>query len=287
MNHVLVTGATGNVGARLVRLLVERGVPVRAFVRDRDTAITCLGPAVDLVVGDFGDPDSLRAAMEGVEQVFLACPNHPMQLDWETAVIDAAAAAGVRRIVKLSAIDAQVGSPVAFADAHGRIEEHLRKAGLAHVLLRPTFSMANLLGGADGVRQAGAIFLPGGGAKVAMIDPGDVARVAAVALTGDGHDGRCYQLTGPEAITFDDVAEQLSAVVGRPIGFVPVPDDAALAQLVGAGMPEWLATNMVRQFGLLRQGAQAESQDRVRVLTGREARSIGQWARDHAAAFRS
>ncbi len=285
MNRILVTGATGTVGSHLVQLLRGRGAPVRAFVRDRDRAVHALGPDVDLAVGDFSDTASVRAALDGVEQVFLACVNHPQQVEWETTVIDAAVAAGVRRIVKLSAIDAEIGSPVAFADAHAHIEAHLSASGLSSVLLEPAFMMSNLLGGADGVRQAGAIFLPAAGAKIAMIDPRDVAEVAAAVLTGDGHDGRRYELTGPEAITFDDVAEQLSAVIGRPVGFVPVPDDAAVGQLVGSGAPEWFATNVVTQFGLLRNGTQAQARDVVRTLTGREPRTVAEFLRDHAGAF--
>lgn len=285
MNRILVTGATGTVGSHVVRLLRQRGASVRAFVRDRDRATRTLGPDVDAAVGDFGDAGSLRAALDGVEQVFLACANHPLQVRWETAVIDAAARAGVRRIVKLSALDAEIGSPVAFADAHGLIEAHLAARDVDHVLLKPAFVMANLLGAADSVRQAGAIFLPGEGAKIAMIDPRDVAEVAAAVLTSDGHERRSYPLTGPVAVTFDDVAEHLAAVLGRPVGFVPVPDDAALAQLVGTGAPEWFATNLVTQFGLLRRGTQAEALDVVRVLTGREPRSVAEFLHDHAGAF--
>jgi uncharacterized protein YbjT (DUF2867 family) len=280
---ILTVGATGTVGRHLVPQLRSRGLSVRALVRDRARAAELLGPDVDLAVGDLGDRGSLGAAVDGIDAVYLACANHPAQTAWENALIDAAAAAGVRRIVKLSAIDVAVGSPVAFADAHGRIGEHLRASGVDHVLLKPTFMMTNLLGAADGVRQAGAVFLPGAGAKIAMIDPRDVADVAAVALTGDV--ARELELTGPAAVTFDDVADELSAVTGRSIGFVPVPDEAAVAQLVGAGAPEWFATNLVTQFGLLRQGAQAQPRDTVRQVLGREPRSLAAFVRDHAAVF--
>lgn len=285
MNRILVTGATGTVGRHLVPLLRAAGAPVRAFVRDPARAADVLGGGVELAVGDLGDPASLRAALAGVDQLHLACGNHPEQVRWETAAIDAAADAGVTRIVKLSALGAGVGSPVAFTDAHGRITEHLRAAGPAHVLLEPAFLMSNLLAGADGVRGADALFLPAAGAKIAMIDPRDVARVAAAVLTGDGHDGRRYVLTGPEAVTLDDVAEQLSAVLGRRIGAVPVSDGAALGQLAAAGVPEWFATNVVAQFGVLRGGAQSGVQDVVRALTGRDPRPVGEFLRDHAGAF--
>jgi uncharacterized protein YbjT (DUF2867 family) len=282
---VLVTGATGSVGRHVVAALQRRGVAVRALVRDPARAAELLGPDVELARGDFADPPSLRAALAGVERAYLACGNHPAQAEWETAFVDAAAAAGVRRIVKLSALDAQIGSPVAFADAHGRIERHLRASGVGHVLLKPAFNMANLLAAADGIHQAGAVFLPAAGAKVAMVDPRDVAEVAAVALTTDGHEGRAYELTGPAAVSFDEVAAALSDVLGRPVGFVAVPDEAAVGQLVGAGAPEWFATNVVAQFALLRRGTQADVRDVVRVLTGREPRPVAGFLRDHAAGF--
>jgi len=282
---ILVTGATGTVGGQVLRALGERGFAARAFVRDREAAIRRHGPEVDLAVGDLGDPDSLRAALHGVEQVFLACANHPSQAVWETAAIDVAAAAGVRRVVKLSALGARVGSPVAFLDAHGRIEAHLRESGLRWVLLQPAFLTSNVLAAADGVRRADSLVLPGTGAKVAMVDPRDVAEVAVAVLVGDGHDGRTYELTGPEAVTFDAVAEQLSIVVGRRIGFMPVPDEAAVAALTEAGAPQWFATNVVAQFRLLRQGVQADVRDTVATLTGQQPRRIAEFLRDHAAAF--
>ena len=190
----------------------------------------------------------------------------------------------MRRIVKLSAIDAAIGSPVAFADAHGRIEAHLRASGVDHVLLKPTFMMTNLLGrGRAACARPGRSSCPGAGAKIAMIDPRDVADVAAVALTEPV--ARELVLTGPAVVTFDDVAAELSAVTGRRIGFVPVPDDAAVGQLVAAGAPEWFATNLVTLFGLLRQGAQAQTRDTVRDVLGREPRSLAAFVRDHAAAF--
>jgi uncharacterized protein YbjT (DUF2867 family) len=155
---ILVTGATGNVGSSLVAELADRGVAARAFVRDPDRAAAVLGPDVELAVGDFADPASIRAALDGVEVVFLACGNLPPQLDYETNVIDAAARAGVRRLVKLSALGAAPGSPVAFWDWHARIERHLEASGVPAVVLRPRYYMTNLLGFVETVRSAGAVF---------------------------------------------------------------------------------------------------------------------------------
>jgi len=285
MNPVLVTGATGTVGAHVVRALQRRATPVRAFVRDPEKAARLLGPEVETVVGEFGDHAAVRAAVDGVARVFLACANHPQQGPWETAVVDAAVAAGVRHVVKLSAFGAYIGSPVAFLDANGRVEHHLRQSGVPWTFLRPTFLMSNLLRGAGGVRSEDAFLVPGAGAKIALVDPRDVAEVAAVVLTGAGHEGRHYDVTGPEAVTFDDVAEHLSAVLGRPIASVDLSDDEATTRFTAAGAPPWYVGNVVRLFDVLRRGAQAEVRGTVEALCGHEPGSVGRYLRDHAGSF--
>jgi uncharacterized protein YbjT (DUF2867 family) len=285
MSTVLVTGATGNVGSRVVQELRGRGVAARAFVRDPGRAAAILGPEVELAVGDFADPASVEAALRGVDTLFLACGNVPPQVAYETGVIDAATRAGVRRLVKLSALGAEPGSPVAFWDWHARIEAHLRASGIPAVVLRPRFYMTNLLGSVDTIRSAGAVIAPAEGVKVPMIDPADVAATAAVTLTADGHEGRTYELTGPEVVTFADVAAQLAEVTGRPVRFLPVPDAAALDGLVEAGAPGWLAENVVAVFGMLRRDPAAQVTGVVHALTGRQPRHLAEFLRGHAATF--
>ena len=285
MTKVLVTGATGNVGSRVVKELAGRGVPVRAFVRDPVRAAAALGPEVELAVGDLADPASIQAALEGAERVFLACGNLSPQVAYETNLIDAAARAGVRRLVKLSALGAGIGSPVDFWDWHARIEEHLGASGIPSVVLRPRYYMTNLLAFAGTVRAAGAVFAPAEGVKVPMIDPADVAATAAAVLTTDGHEGRTYELTGPEPVTFHDVAAQLSEATGRPVQFVPVPDAAALDGLRQAGLPDWLAANIVAVFAMLRQDPAAQVTDAVHALTGRQPRHLSELLTGHAALF--
>ena len=176
MSTILVTGATGNVGSRLVRELSERAVGVRAFVRDDDRGRSVLGDDVELAVGDLSERATIDAAMEGVAQVFLSTPNHPDQLERECRVIDAAVAAGVRRIVKLSSVGAVAGSPAPFWDCHGRIEDHLRACGIPSVILHASFYMSNI------DVSAPRLFAPAAGARIAMIDTADVAAAAAAIL---------------------------------------------------------------------------------------------------------
>ena len=119
-----------------------------------------------------------------------------------------------------------------------------------------------------------------------MIDSRDVAAVAVVALTTDGHEGQTYVLTGPEAITYERIAEELSAAAGRRVEFVAVPDEAARQALVGVGLPEFVAEQLITLFGILRQGAHERTTDTVRAMTGREPRTFAGFAHDHAGLFR-
>jgi uncharacterized protein YbjT (DUF2867 family) len=282
MTTVLVTGATGNIGSKVVQELRGRGVPVRAFVRDPDKASTVLGPDVEVAVGDFAEPETIRAALKGIEVLFLACGNHPRQVENETGAIDAAAEAGVRRLVKLSALGAKTGSHLAFWDWQGRIERHLRTSGIPAVTLRPHFYMSNLLASTETIKTASKIFAPAGDAKIPMIDPRDVAAVAAVLLTDKGHQGQTLVLTGPEAITYHQVAAHLSQVTSQTIQFVDVPDAAAREGLLRGGAPDWMADNLVTLFKILREDTDPLT-DAVHALTGHQPRSFAEFARDHAA----
>jgi uncharacterized protein YbjT (DUF2867 family) len=267
---VLVTGATGNVGSQVVAELQARAVPVRAFVRAPGQL-----EGVEPAVGDFADPASIRRALAGVDRVFLSSADGPDKVAHEAAVVDAAAEAGVELIVKASTIGAQAGSPLKPFDWNGRSERHLSASGVPAVTLQSAFYMTNVLAAVrDGVLPA-----PAGDGAVAMIDPRDVAAVAAVALSGDGHAGRTYHLPGPEAITFAEVAEVLG------VRYVDVPPEAARSGLTAAGMPDWLVDHLDGVFALIRAGRLAETTDVVRAVSGREPRDFAAFARDRLAAL--
>ncbi|MGE3289051.1 MAG: NAD(P)H-binding protein, partial [Pseudonocardia sp.] len=236
-----------------------------------------------VVRADLDDPASVRAAVAGADAVLLCTPNHPRQAEREIALIDLLEPG--TRVVKISAIAARAGSPSAFADAHGRAEAHLAASGLPATVLRAGFFTTNLLAGAETIRAHGRFFLPAGDAALPFTDPRDVAAVAVEVLTGTGHGGRTYTVTGPVPLTCAQAAAQLTAALGRPVEYVPVPDDVARAGLRDTGVPEWFADQLVALFGELRRGGGAAATDVVRVLTGREPRTVADFARDHAAAF--
>lgn len=284
---IVVTGATGNAGSEVVRALTARGSRVRAFVRDPGKARHKLGENVELAVGDLADASSVRAAFEGADAVLLSCADDPRRVGWETAAIDAAVAAGVRRIVKLSALTAEPGSPVAFWDWHGQVEQHLRASGTDWVILRASWYMSNLLASAAQVAAEARLYAPAGEARIAMIDPRDVGAAAAAVLSSPGHEGQTYLLTGPRAITFAQVAAGLSAATASRVEFVDIPDDAAYQAMIHDGMPGFVADQIVKVFAWLRQGAFAHVSPAVETLTGRAPRDFASFARDHAQLFAS
>lgn len=255
MSTILVTAASGTIGRSLIPLLRERRADVRAFDRSRDPG----------------------RQLDGVDAVFLACPNVPEQVAYECAIIDAAAQARVGRLVKLSARGAALDSPVAFWDWHARIEQHLAASALPAVILRPGFSMANLLGQLDPVRAAGVLPVPAGDARVAMIDPADVAAAAAVGLTAAEVPVGVHELTGAAALGFEEVAAVFTGVLGRLVRYVDVPAEQAVGAMTQAGLPLFAAEQIGAVFAALRSGAQREVTDDLPRLLGRPGGSLRQF----------
>jgi len=234
---------------------------------------------------DEQDPRSVRAALDGADTLFLSCADDPRRVGWETSAIGAAVAAGVRRVVKLSAVGAEPGSPVAFWDWHGQVEQHLRASGTGWVIVRSSWYMSNLLAAAAQVAGEGRLYAPAGQARVAMIDPRDVGAAAASVLSSPGHEGQTYLLTGPEAITFAQVSAGLSAATGSRIEFTDIPGTQAQQAMIGGGMPAFAAEQVIKIFEQLRQGADRQVTATVEALTGSAPRDFASFARDHARLF--
>lgn len=284
MTTILVIGATGRVGSHVVRGLAGRGVAVRALVRDPDAAAARHGD-VSLAVGDLDDAASLRAALDGIDRVLLSTADGPEKTDRERAAIDAALAAGVEMLVKVSAMHADERSLLPAFAWHGAAETHLRASGVPAVVLRPAFFMTNLLMIAGGVAATDSLFAPTAGAKVAMVDPRDVAAVAAAVLADATHLGETLTVTGPDAITFDDAADAIGRAVGRPVQSVDLTPEQARHRFESAQLPPWLQQHLAGVFALIRDGGFAQATDTVRRVTGEPGISIAKFAQDHAAAF--
>ena len=294
---ILVTGATGLNGRELVHRLSARGVPVRVLVRNAARAdallAPCVSPAteegragVEIAEGDMARPDTLAAALRGVDRAMLISSSDPAMLDVQSNFIAAAGKAGVKHVVKLSGIMPDRDSAFRFARMHGEIEKRLEESGLAFTHLRAGEFMPAYFRQVPSIIARGALFLPMEDAKIASIDVGDIAEVAAIALTNSGHEGKIYPLTGPEALTMAEVAEKLSAVTGKQIRYVNVtPEDAKKAQLA-AGVSPYLADALAELFAERRKGKEANVSSAVPSILGRPPISFDAFAKRNAAIFR-
>lgn len=285
---ILVTGATGTIGARLVQRLTAREIPVRAFVRDPVNAQSLHAPSVEIATGDLADPASIRNALHGIEKMFLLTSSSPDQVTLQGNAVRAAEEAGVRHIVKVSALGARPDAPFHLGRWHAETEDQIRDTGLAFTFLHPHVFMQNFLGFASTIQRDEAFYAPLGRAAVSMVDARDVAEVAAAVLQHPAyHTGQTYVITGPEAVSYADAAEALSTVLDRPIRYVDVPPEAYRDRLVEAGRPEWLADDLTALSRIFRAGHGAHLSSVVRDLTGRRGRRFGRFVRDYADAFRS
>jgi NAD(P)H dehydrogenase (quinone) len=285
---IVVTGATGTIGRHLVAALRTAGVPFRAMVRDPARAG---GLGCELVRGDFDNPATLPAAFADADQLFLnAGPAGPVEgpqpmVRQQVAAIDAARAAGIGHVVKVSVWRAGVGRPLA-EGAHGEIERHLAGSGPASTLLRPGGFMQNLVTGVAGFGPAGELVDIYRGARVSYVDCVDIAACAAAVLTGGPGRGAAHVLTGPEALTATDIAARLSAALGRTISTTaPTPADLQ-AGLVARGLPAAFAADVATLSREVAAGALASTSTAVEDLTGRPARTFDRFIADNLDALR-
>lgn len=281
---ILITGATGHVGSELLAQLVARGHTVRAMTRHPATARLTAG--VEVVRGDFESAASLDEAVRGADRVFLmsaqpvgaaAAPTHDL------AMIAACRRAGVQSIVKLSVLGGGGTDPAdPIARWIGESEAAVRGSGAAWTLLRPGRFMSNALAWASMIRGGDDVLVPFATRRAASIDPGDVAAVAALALTEDGHAGKTYELSGPHSLAPVDEIRILGEALGRSLRAVPLPPSALRDGMLRRGMPPAVVDAMI---------AQTESDRGTQVLstiadvTGRPARTFAQWADAHRGAF--
>ena len=279
---VLVTGATGNVGSRLVPALRATGASVRALVHNESKVQAIKDLGVEVFVGDLDKPETLDPAVAGVGQVYLLTTNGPTGAQQASNVIQAARRNGSPHIVRHSAYGPEKSRIIKHVL---QVEAELKASGLSYTILRPTFFMQNTMMAAQTVASDGVVYMPFKDGKIGMIDVRDVADVALKVLTEDGHEGREYTLTGPASISFHDVAAGLSKALGKEVNYVDVPLEAGREAMVGMGMPEWVADGLIELIeGFSNNWADLVSPD-VEKIMGRPGRSYEQFARDFAQVF--
>ncbi len=282
---ILVTGATGNVGLELTRKLFDRGLPVRAFVRDRSRSRAIALPGIELVEGDFARPETFARALDGVDQLFLLMPSSADVEQRQRNFVDAAKRARVKHIVKLSQFGANAAAAGRFQRYHAGVEHHILKSRIPHTFLRPNFFMQSLLKFRSSIAQQGTFYAPAGTGRISVVDVRDVASAAAAALTNSEHESQTYELTGPEALTHAEMASELSEALGRTIKYVDVPPETMLQTLLDMRMPQWQAQGVIEDYDHYRRGEAAALSSAVRDVTRQQPTRFAQFAADYARQF--
>ena len=267
---ILVTAATGKIGRLIVKRFSRRGLTARALVRDAGHQRNL--PGVVWAVGDFSDARSMDAALAGVEVMYLACGESSRKFALESAAIDAVKRKGVKRVVKVSAYDSHDDNASDFRRTNGMIERYLRNSGLDWTVLRPTIFNQAL--DPLGTVAKGVLLSSQGVATIPFIDTRDIADVAVTVLTGQGHEDRIHDLTGPEAFTQDGYAALLSEVFRKSVVCRHVSDLEAYRDLLAGGMDEGMARSMIAHWQSYRARPATLISGWTEILTGHASRTL-------------
>jgi uncharacterized protein YbjT (DUF2867 family) len=278
----LITGATGDVGARVVDLLIERGVRSRVFVRDAAKARLRFADRVEILTGDLLKEGSLRAALKGIDSLFLLTSG-PSIPELDALAGAAAKAAGVTHIVKLSSID--VEQSLAIGAWHELGEAEIRKTGIPFTFVRPTGFMSNLLAWAHSIRAEGVVRTSTGHGRRAFIHSADIAGVVVEALTRRGYLGESLRITGPEALTFAEAAQKIAAVIGKRIRYEAISDEEAARRFAATGASDVEVEAHVALWRAIREGRLGMVTDTVERVLGRPSIPLERWIEENAAAF--
>jgi uncharacterized protein YbjT (DUF2867 family) len=283
---IYVTGGGGFVSREIVRGLTAAGQQVRVLVANADECKGLEGPGIDVVVGDRRQPATFAHTLEGVTTALLLTRNAQDLVEMDATFSQAAKAAGVNRVVKISAFGANPDAEKGAKRVHGQSEEAVKQAGLKWTFLRPQFFMQNMLWFIDEVKTKGTISLPMKAGQVGMIDYRDIAAVAVKCLIDESREGQVYQLSGPELISIYDIAETLSRAVGVPIKYNDLPPEEFKQLLMAMGRPLWHAEDMTVSYTKMSMGASAFLTGDVQRVLGRAATPFERVAKDYAHLFK-
>ena len=281
---ILITGASGNVGKEVLKQVVVSGARVRAAFHSASKAATAPS-GVEIATLDYDQPETLLAALKGVDKVFVVTPRAQNLVALERQVVDAIKQAGGAHIVKLSAMG---GRAAMYLRQHTESEDYIKSSGMPYTFLRPNGFMQNLVNySATTIVSQNAFYGCQGEGKVSYIDLRDVAAVAVKALTEDGHEDMTYTLTGPRALANAELAQILSDDLGREIRYVDLPVEQFKQALLAAGRPEWSANGLIDLQQHYRSGDASTVTNDVEQLLRRKPRSFEQFSRDHVSVFQA
>ncbi|MCC8145947.1 MAG: SDR family oxidoreductase [Bacteroidales bacterium] len=285
-SKILITGATGNVGKQLVERIAKLDVPFRALVRSGSNHDYLKDiPQVEIVTGDLADRQSLSEALKGIEKAFLLTNSSEQAEELQLNFVNAAREAGVKHIVKLSQFAADVDSPVRFLRYHAKVENQIKEFGIDYTFLHPNLYMQGFLAFKDYIKNDGVFYASVGDASVSVVDTRDIAAIAALSLTEEGHENKIYNITGPQSLTHYELAETFSEVLGRKVSFINVSDEQMAGALKAAGFPEWQAGGLIEDYAHYARGEASAIYDTVKEVTGTEAITFKKFVQDYKGLF--
>jgi uncharacterized protein YbjT (DUF2867 family) len=282
---ILITGATGNISSGILAKLKDSGHSLRALVRNPAKAEALSKQGVDVRIGDLEKPWTLDAAFAGVDSLWLLTAGDPRGPEQNSNAIWAARKAGVKHVVRMSAVGAAYDAPAMSYRLHALSDAELIGSGIPYTIVKAQFFAQNFVMAADPIKEKGCMFMSLGDGKIGIIDARDISEFAAHVLTTEGHEGKTYALTGPASLNMHQVAEAIGAAIGKPIQYVAIPVGGVKKVLAEKGMDEWA----VHRFGEIFDAYAANKGDIVtddfqRVL-GKAPRSIERFAQDFAGVF--
>ena len=284
---ILITGATGKTGSATAKSLGEKGETFRALIRNEEKKEGLESLGGEVVIGSIENTEVVNQSMQEVKTVLVLLPNSESQLALEKQLVDSAKQAGVERIVKMSSIEATPDATSPIPKLHLESEEYIKQSGLAWTMIKPNFYMQNLLASAGTIKEQGKIFLPMGDGKTGMIDTTDVGKVLAKVLSEDGHESMNHEITGPEILSFYEVAEIFSQVLGKQVDYVDVPMDAYKETLGQFLTNQWHLDAVIDLFKGIAEGGIEDKTDTFNELMGETPKSLSQFLAENSFIFKS
>lgn len=284
---ILLTGATGKTGSATAKALNEKGITFRALIRNEEKRGDIESLGGEVVIGSIENKEAVDQSMVDVETALILLPNSENQLSLEKQLVDSAKQAGAKRVVKMSSIEATPDATSPIPKLHLESEEYIKQSGLSWTMIKPNFYMQNLLASAGTIKDQGKIFLPMGEGKTGMIDTTDVGKVLAKVLSEDGHESMNHEITGPEILSFYEVAEIFSKGLDKQVDYVDVPL-AAYKETLGQFLTnQWHLDAVIDLFKGIADGGIEEKTDTYSELMGESPKSLSEFISENSFIFKS
>jgi len=284
---ILLTGATGKTGSATAKALNERGIKFRALIRNEEKREEIESLGGEVVIGSIENKEAVDQSMVDIEAALILLPNSENQLSLEKQLVDSAKQAGAKRVVKMSSIEATPDATSPIPKLHLESEEYIKQSGLNWTMIKPNFYMQNLLASAGTIKDQGKIFLPMGEGKTGMIDTTDVGKVLAKVLSEDGHESMNHEITGPEILSFYEVAEIFSQGLGKQVDYVDVPLGAYKETLGQFLTNQWHLDAVIDLFKGIADGGIEEKTDTYSELMGESPKSLSEFISENSFIFKS